>query len=200
MISFHWLDIASSSSRTIVCPKCHGPFQVPRRGIEDLPTNYFTAGVVTAANSSAKVDPNKVKCERCEEETAATVKCSHCHQFQCDSCKRIHQKQKATSHHQFVTVRDALKGGSTSSAPRILHCQKHPHLEVNYYCKTDQTAVCPQCAIESHRGHDVDLLINISQGFKDAISTLVNKVCFHFFNRFFFFFFSDLKNKSTSIR
>ena len=179
-----------------MCPKCHGPFQVPRRGIEDLPTNYFTAGVVTAANSSAKVDPNKVKCERCEEETAATVKCSHCHQFQCDSCKRIHQKQKATSHHQFVTVRDALKGGSTSSAPRILHCQKHPHLEVNSYCKTDQTAVCPQCAIESHRGHDVDLFINISKGFKDTISTLVNKVCFPFS----FpppLFSPQLKNKST---
>jgi len=123
--------------------------------------------------------PNKVKCELCEE-TAATVKCKQCDQFFCDTCQKIHQKLKISAHHQFVTVRDALKGGSSSSAPRILRCQKHPQYEVNSYCKTDQTAVCPQCAIESHRGHDVDLLINISQGFKDTISTLVNKVCFLF--------------------
>jgi len=188
------------SSREVKCPKCHGPFQVPLKGAEDLPTNYFTASAVSAANASVQVDPNNAKCELCEE-NEATVKCTHCQQFQCDSCQRIHLKTKATSHHQFVTVRDALKGGSSSSAPRILHCQRHPHQEVNSYCKTDQTAVCPQCAIESHRGHDVDLLINISQAFKVTISTLVNKVRFLLIDLFFFFFFfSDLKNKSTSIR
>ena len=65
------------SSREVKCPKCHGPFQVPRRGVEDLPINYFTASAVSAANASAKVDPNNVRCELCEE-NEATVKCSNC--------------------------------------------------------------------------------------------------------------------------
>jgi len=160
-----------------VCLKCQSPCEISLKGIDDLPTNYFTAGVVTAANTSAMIDPNKVKCELCEE-TAATVKCTHCHQFQCDSCRRIHLKAKVSAHHQFVTVRDALKGGSPSSAPRILHCQMHPHQEVISYCKTDQTAVCPQCVVDAHIGHDVGRLVNISQGFKDTISTLLHKVRF----------------------
>jgi len=175
-----------------VCLKCQSPFEIPLKGIEDLPTNYFTVGV-TATNTSAKIDPNKVRCELCEE-TAATVRCSNCNQFQCDACKKTHLKTKGMTNHQYITVRDALKGGSSSSTPRILQCQKHPQYEVNSYCKTDLTAVCPQCAIESHRGHDVDLLINISQEFKDTISTLVNKVCFPLL------FPPSLKNKSTSNR
>jgi len=137
---------------------------------------------VSAANASAKIDPNNVRCELCEE-NEATVKCKQCDQFQCDACKRIHQKQKVSTHHMFITTDEALKGGSASSAPRILHCWKH-HLEVNSYCKTDQTAVCPQCVVDSHMGHDVGNLTNLSKGFKDTISTLVNKVRFHPFGHF----------------
>ena len=111
----------------------------------------------------------------CEENEAA-VKCKQCDQFLCENCQKMHLKIKGIANHQFITIDEALQGGSASSVPRILHCRKHPHLEVNSYCKTDQTTVCPQCAVESHRGHDVDLLVNISKGFKDTISTLVNKV------------------------
>jgi len=165
---------SSSSSREIKCPKCHGPFQVPLKGVEDLPINY-TAGVVTASIKKESVDPNHVVCELCEE-NEATVKCSNCAQFQCDSCKKIHPKAKSSSQHQFVAIDEALKEGSASSTSRILYCQKHPHLEVNSYCKTDQTALCAECAVDFHSGHNVDRLVNISKGFKDTISTLVNKV------------------------
>ena len=174
------------SSREVKCPKCHGPFQVPRRGIEDLPTDYFTASAVSAASASAKIDPNNVRCEMCDDE--ATVKCKQCDQFLCDTCQKIHLKIKGMASHQFVTIDEALQGGSASSAPRILHCQKHPQYEVNSYCKTDQTAVCSACAVDFHSGHNVDRLVNISQGFKDTIFTLVNKVRSILFNFFSFFF------------
>ena len=130
---------------------------------------------MTASIKKESVDPNNVKCQLCEENDAK-VHCIHCPAFLCNGCNKAHLKLPASSHHKNVSIEEALKGGSTSSAPRILHCQKHPHQEVNAYCKTDLTAVCPQCAIESHRRHDVDLLINISKGFKDTISTLVTKV------------------------
>jgi len=156
-----------------------------QRGAEDLPTNYFTAGVVSATIKKEAVDPNNVKCELCDE-NGATVKCKQCDQFQCDFCKKSHLKAKISSQHQFITIDEALKGGSASSAPRILHCQKHPHQEVNSYCKTDQTAVCPQCVVEFHQGHEFNLLSTLSQGFKDSISTLVNKVHFPFFFSFLF--------------
>jgi len=133
---------SSGSSREIKCPKCSCPFQVPWKGIEDLPTNYFTAGVVTASIRRESVDPNNVVCEICET-TQATEFCQDCAMNFCGDCKKVHLKPKMSAHHQFITIDEALKGGSSSSASRILHCQKHPHQEVNSYCKTDQTAVCP---------------------------------------------------------
>ena len=189
---FFSLDLnVDSGSREIKCPKCHCPFQVPEKGVEDLPTNYFTAGVVTASIKRESVDPNNIVCESCEK-TQATDYCKDCTMNFCSDCKKMHLKPRPNAHHQFITIDEALKGGSTSSAPRILHCQKHPHQEVNSYCKTDQTAVCPQCVVDFHSGHNVDRLINISKGFKDGISTLVNKVCF----QVFVFFFPNLKTNS----
>ena len=183
-----------ASSREVKCPKCHGPFQLPLKGVEDLPTNYFTAGVVSASIKKESVDPNNVKCGLCEENDA-TVHCIHCPAFLCNGCNKAHLKLPASSHHKNVSIEEALQGGSASSAPRILHCQKHPQYEVNSYCKTDQTAVCPQCALDSHKGHDVDPLSTLSKGFKDSISTLVNNLFF-----FFLLLLSKFENKPPSIR
>jgi len=168
------------SSWEVKCHRCHGPFQVPLKGVEDLPTNYFTVGVVTASIKKESVDPNNVVCESCEK-TQATDYCKDCAMNFCADCKKMHLKPRPNAHHQFITIDEALQGGSASSVPRILHCRKHPHLEVNSYCKTNQSAVCPQCALDSHKGHDVGSLSTFSQGFKDSISTFVNKVRFQFF-------------------
>ena len=182
---FHFFNEKLGSSREVKCPKCQCPFQVPLKGAEDLPTNYFTAGVVTTTIKKESVNPNNVICEICEK-TQATEFCQDCALSFCADCKKGHLKPRATARHQFITIDEALKGGSSSSAPRILHCQKHPQYEVNSYCKTDQTAVCPQCAVDFHSGHNVGSLVNISKGFKDSISTLVNKVHFPFFFSFLF--------------
>jgi len=157
-------------------------------GAEDLPTNYFTAGVVTASIKRESVDPNNLKCQGCEE-NEATDYCKDCDLHFCSTCKKTHLRPKVSAHHQFITIDEALKGGSASSTPRILHCQKHPHLEVNSYCKTDQTAICSECVVDAHIGHDVSRLVDISKGFKDTISTLVTKV------RFDLFMFSGIKIK-----
>ena len=136
--------------------------------------------VVTASLRRESVDPNNLKCQGCEE-NEATDYCKDCDLHFCSTCKKTHLRPKMSAHHQFITTDEALKGGSASSTPRILHCQKHPHQEVNSYCKTDQTAVCPQCALDFYKGHDIDPLSTLSKGFKDTISTLVTKVRFQFF-------------------
>jgi len=135
------------------------PFQVPLKGIEDLPTNYFTAGVVTASIKKESVDPNNVKCGLCEENDA-TVHCVDCPAFLCTGCKKMHLKIPSTAHHQFTSIEEALKGGSGGKS-RVIRCQKHPQYEVNSYCKTDQTAVCPQCIVEFHQGHEFTLLSSL---------------------------------------
>jgi len=72
---------------------------------------------VSAANASAKIDPNNVKCELCDE-NEATVKCKQCDQFQCDSCQKMHQKQKVSAHHQYISIDEALQGGRVIIYPQ----------------------------------------------------------------------------------
>ena len=162
------------------------------KGIEDLPTDYFTAGVVTASIKKESVDPNNIICEGCEN-VQATEYCKDCMMNYCTDCKKVHLKPRVTAHHQFIPLEQALGERSNLSAPRITHCKVHHHQEVTSYCKTDQIAVCPQCAVDSHRGHDVDLLSSTSQGFKDTISTLMNKVCSALWSSSFLIFNLKLK-------
>ena len=68
-------------------------------------------------------------------------------------------------------------GGGGGSVMRIAHCDKHPHLEINSYCQTDKLAICAECVVDSHVGHQVEGLANVVQGFKEEITQLVDEVC-----------------------
>ncbi len=114
-----------------------------------------------------------MKCELCEE-NEAIVKCVQCNQFQCEGCQRVHQKIKSVFNHQYMSINEALK--EESGKIRVLHCQNHPNQEINTFCKTDETAICPQCVVDFHNGHTLEKLSNISQEFKDNISKHLNKV------------------------
>ena len=58
----------------------------------------------------------------------------------------------------------------------VVHCEKHPHLETNTYCHTDKQAICAECILDFHEGHQVERLTNVVQGFKEEITQLVAKV------------------------
>jgi len=120
-----------------------------------------------------------VVCEICEENQASDY-CKDCSQSFCATCKKPHLKARANVHHQFISLDEGMKlgGGSVS---RITRCDKHPHLEINAYCQTDKQAVCAECVVDSHVGHQVERLVNVVQGFKEEITQLVEKVSFLFF-------------------
>ena len=116
------------------------------------------------------VNPNEIKCEICEEDEDATLFCVQCSQHFCGGCQRGHKRLRTTTGHEFVSVDQALKGKMKAS---VLHCEIHPHLEINTYCQ----AICVQCAFDGHKSHETSKLANVVQGFKDEIAQLVDKVC-----------------------
>ena len=137
------------------------------------------------------VNPNEIKCEICEEdEEDATSFCVQCSQYLCAVCQRAHKRGRLSAGHEFVSVEKALKGKMKAS---VVHCEKHPHLEINTYCHTDKIAVCSECVIDSHVGHQVERMANVVQGFKEEISNHAKKVSsfFYFSFQFFSFHFSD---------
>ena len=151
----------------------------PSVSASSLPVNLFASSALVtttvSSSSSAKVNPNDIKCEICEdgEEEDATSFCVPCAMYFCAGCQRAHKKPRTTAGHEFVSVDKALKGKMKAS---VVYCERHPQQETNTYCHTDKQNICPECILDFHEGHQVERLANVVQGFKDEIMQLVDKV------------------------
>jgi len=167
---------------------CRGVFEITtdkQKGqgttvASSLPINHFASTVLAVAFPASSLgkrhaDPNNVVCEICEE-NEANEHCKNCSQSYCANCRKSHLKMKISSHHQFISLDEGMKlgGGSVS---RVTRCEKHPQYEINSYCRTDKQAICAECAIDHHKGHEVERLVNVVQGFKEEITQPVDKVC-----------------------
>jgi len=124
--------------------------------------------------------------------------CKDCSLSFCAPCKKTHLKPKMSAHHQFISLDEAMASGGGGSVSKITHCEKHPHQVINTYCHADKQAICAECVVDFHVGHQVERLANVVQGFKQEISSLVSKVfpfpsflLFSFLPLFFCFFFSS---------
>ena len=147
-----------------------------------LPVNHFVSTMLAAASPSRKglADPNNLMCEICDENQACEY-CKDCPQAFCATCKKLHLKTKATDDHKFISLDEAMMLGSGGSVPRVTRCEKHPQQEINSYCRTDKRAICAECVVDSHVGHQVERLTNVVQGFKEEIFQLVGKVLYFSF-------------------
>ena len=183
---------------------CRAVFEITTRNKEEkqkgqgttaassLPINHFASTVLAAASPSSSsskshADPNNVVCEGCDE-NQATEYCKDCSSSFCATCKRVHLKPKAFPHHQFISIDEAMKPGGSGSVSRTTRCDKHPHLEINAYCQTDKQAICSECILDFHKGHEVERLANVVQGFKEEITQLIEKVCSLVLSSFLRFF------------
>ena len=136
-------------------------------GVKSHGCGVFIDSLTKSITSTVK-DANKVKCEGCDEEEAATMHCVDCGQNFGDSCLSVHRKMKMFASHQLVPLHDALKGKmEVKRAPR---CKKHAILEINTYCKTCKEAVCPQCLSEKHSGHLFSPLEEIAAELQDEVA------------------------------
>jgi len=148
---------------------------MPYDGVKSLRCGVFIDSLTKSITSTVK-DVNKVKCEGCDEDEAATMHCVDCGQNFGAACVLSHRKMKMSSSHQLVPLHDALKGKVETK--RIPWCKKHATLEINTYCKTCKEAVCPKCGIADHRKHDLFPLDEIAAELQDEVAgfSIVMKV------------------------
>jgi len=191
---FFFFDFQIIGNAPYKCPVCRSVFALPATATSaaSLPVNHFASSVLSpVAEKKKKVNPNDIQCDFCEDnEEDATSYCLQCSQYFCGGCQRGHKRLRTATGHEFVSVEKAQKGKMKAS---VMHCEKHPHLQINYYCHTDKQAICSECGLEHHKDHKTSKLVEMVQGFKEEISTLVNEVSSSFlFFSFFSFFISFL--------
>jgi len=139
---------------------------MPYDGVKSLGCGVFIDSLTKSLASTVK-DANKVTCEGCDEEEAATMHCVDCGQNFGATCVLSHRKMKMSASHQLIPLHDALKG--KVGVKRIPRCTKHPLQEINTYCKTCKEAVCPQCLSEKHSGHLFSPLEEMATELQDEV-------------------------------
>jgi len=96
--------------------------KMPYNGVKSLGCGVFIDSVTKSITSTVK-DANKVKCEGCDEEKAATMHCVDCGQNFGYSCISVHRKMKMSASHQLIPLHDALKW--KVEVKRVPRCKKH---------------------------------------------------------------------------
>jgi tripartite motif-containing protein 45 len=143
--------------KSINCPKCELPTEIPLGGIYRLPINFVIMRKVELIVAKATSDAiNTIWCNLCSTKTPSTHFCLNCRLNLCNFCKDAHKRQKITQNHQVKTLVDIRQSTDSGGSKKILHfhqCQIHPNYELKLYCTTCHQVICNDCTVVLHRSH-----------------------------------------------
>ncbi|XP_031356580.1 E3 ubiquitin-protein ligase TRIM71 isoform X2 [Photinus pyralis] len=173
----------SSASRTPerklkVTMSCLGPSGFPNNNASSLPLAIptHTSPEPSSVDSfitdllQAVTGDDAPVCSSCEEGTSASSRCRDCSELLCDPCVRAHQRVRITKDHRIVkfardvnNIPDSLSSVGSSQASNspsstgigatINFCDLQH--EARLYCETCLLAVCTECTLIEHNGHQL---------------------------------------------
>ena len=100
-----------------------------------------------------RVSAGRVLCDVCPNPAVKT--CLTCRDSYCMTCIRPHYSDPDLERHQLQDLQDQSL------------CEQHQR-QLEFYCRTDQSAICSRCLLKDHNGHDV----------VEQVGTYTDQVCF----------------------
>lgn len=153
--------INNCDSPHVTCPTCRNETQIPKGGIDCLPTNFFVNNMLGYLSLDTE-DMERIrverKCETCDEPEFADVassKCVDCCKVLCGGCVADHKRSRTTLDHRVVALfsLDADYDNQELDRYSVSFCKTHTRNVIKYYCITCDTTVCRVCTILEHREH-----------------------------------------------
>ena len=165
----------------VPCPLCRTPFNIPERGLSDLPKNCFVEKLLDVQKIS-NTDQSLPTCDICstvkkevEGVLPPAVKhCVDCESNMCEQCASIHLAMKSLKEHRVVNLGE-LSTLDTSMYYALKHCNQHKDQKIQMYCLDCEVAVCMACFIIKHNGHKCSDIGEVTQGLKDQIKKDIEK-------------------------
>lgn len=144
----------------VTCPACDTEAELPKNGLDSLPTAFFKQRLSKACSKLQHVAGGK-GCEECgngEAELAAF--CRDCERVLCAECDSIHGRMASLSTHTVITIEDFSRElGSSSNVDSlpakltaskdVLLCTAHKE-QLKFYCTTCHVTVCHDCTVSGH--------------------------------------------------
>ncbi|XP_013409980.1 E3 ubiquitin-protein ligase TRIM71 [Lingula anatina] len=161
----------------IQCPTCSQKAALGEGGVDSLPANIFIKNILDVVVSheedfeNGDLDKEHAvrHCSSCDEGAPATSHCKDCNEFLCDNCVRAHLRVRLTKDHMIVRMnqRDnnahARTNISAQQATPTMQpvsdrppsfCQIHEHEILRLYCDSCARAICRECTMSEHLGHN----------------------------------------------
>ena len=148
-------------SRSISCPTCRTPTDLPQQGIAAFPKAFYLNNFIEVQNLLKKASgKQKVVCDNCGPSEEAAVYCQECDKFICSFCNDAHKRWTSFSMHKVMSISEvsskATQMVSTKPTP-VMNCPTHDK-QLDLYCVTCEQPICYHCTIKSHKGHTHDLV------------------------------------------
>ena len=145
----------------VTCPSCHTETELPKSGLDSLPTAFFKQHLSETCSRLEKAGEGK-GCEECGNPDASLASfCADCQLFVCSDCHATHKRLKSLSGHRLLPMgqfhqdlrRTLSTDGPSSSLPLSsaghMVCLTHKE-PLKLYCRTCQCLICRDCTLRDH--------------------------------------------------
>ncbi|XP_041356697.1 protein PML-like [Gigantopelta aegis] len=172
IICHQCLDMSGRSEHSdVICPMCQELSPVTSIVRAKFPEDEFFLKFAQFIELASK--PDSVPCSTCDDtDSSATTRCLDCEQYLCDVCKSRHGRSSASRQHRVVSIQDYINMPEEFFHPKGI-CRQHGDMTLSLFCEnqTCARAICPTCAVVSHKTHAVCSLENIYQERKAVLDT-----------------------------
>ncbi|KAM4044049.1 E3 ubiquitin-protein ligase TRIM45 [Anomaloglossus baeobatrachus] len=134
---------------SVLCPVCDSEVSLPPGGIRGLLPDLLAQTEVLLER--LRRGGEEMVCDLCGD-GKGEKRCQDCRVTMCEFCCLAHRRQKRTSGHSVLPLRDLPPGSSLSPAPA---CSLHPLEELRLFCESCALPSCRDCALLQHSGHDI---------------------------------------------
>ncbi|XP_015357718.1 tripartite motif-containing protein 45 isoform X1 [Marmota marmota marmota] len=151
----------------ILCPVCDAQVDLPIGGVKALTLDHLAMNDVMLENLHG--EGQGLVCDLCNDREVEK-RCQTCKSNLCQFCCQAHRRQKKTSYHTMVDLKD-LKGYSRVGKPIL--CPIHPAEELRLFCEFCDRPVCRDCVVGEHREHPYDFTSNVIHKHGDSVRELL---------------------------
>ncbi|XP_066233366.1 E3 ubiquitin-protein ligase TRIM45 isoform X2 [Saccopteryx leptura] len=151
----------------ILCPVCDTQVDLPMGGVEALTIDHLAMNDVMLESLHGK--GQGLVCDLCSDREVEK-RCQTCKANLCHFCCQAHRRQKKTTYHTMVDLKD-LKG--YSQIGKAILCPTHPAEELRLFCELCDQPVCRDCVVGEHRDHPCDFTSNVIHKHGDSVRELL---------------------------
>lgn len=112
---------------------------------------------------------NPEVCTSCDSGAIASSKCTTCAHALCGQCTELHQRDVDLSTHALISLELASPNHEHKGTGLV--CPNHEGEDLKFYCVSCDTAVCHECTLLEHNGHDI---INMNDAITEHQAALKN--------------------------